>query len=359
MRIGVPKEIKNHEYRVGLLPSGVRELTRRNHKVVIETQAGAGVGFSDEDYMNAGAIIAGSAQEIYQFADLVVKVKEPQPNECLMLKPGQLLFTYLHLAADAHQAELLKASGCTAIGYETLMDADGHLPLLTPMSEIAGRFAVQSGAYFLQKATGGSGVLLSGAPGVLPGHVVILGGGVVGESVLRVALGLGARVTVLDRNINRLRQLEEIYGNCLHTLYSTTDAIEMELLDADLVVGAVLIPGGAAPKLVNREMLSLMKHGSVLVDVAIDQGGCFATSRPTTHADPIYQVDGIIHYCVANIPSAVARTATQALTNATLPYVLQLAEQGEEALSTPAFSGGLNVKAGQIVHPAVVAALAQ
>jgi alanine dehydrogenase len=358
MRIGVPREIKVHEYRVGLVPAGVRELTSAGHEVLIETGAGVGIGITDAEYRAAGASIAGGATEVFERADLVVKVKEPQPAECAMLRSGQVLFTYLHLAPDPHQARALMKSGVTAIAYETVT-RDGTLPLLTPMSEVAGRMSVQVGANCLLKAAGGRGVLLGGVPGVPPAKVVILGGGVAGTHAAQMAVGLHADVTVVDRSIERLRELSAQFGSSLRTAYSTTEAIERLVQEADLVIGAVLIAGAAAPKLVTRAMLSTMQPGSVLVDISIDQGGCFETSRPTTHAEPTFVVDGVVHYCVANMPGAVARTSTFALTNATLPYVRMLADHGwKAALQRDAgFAAGLNVHAGGITHPAVAQAL--
>jgi alanine dehydrogenase len=360
MRIGVPKEIKNHEYRVGLVPASVRELTAAGHQVLVETMAGQGIGYGDQDYVRAGAAIAATADEVFAAADMIVKVKEPQPGECKKLRRGQVLFTYLHLAPDPEQARLLQESGCTAIAYETVTDKAGRLPLLAPMSEIAGRMAIQVGAVALQKSTGGSGVLLGGVPGVLPGRVVVIGGGVVGTNAARMALGLGADVTVLDRSLARLAALDDVFGPALKTVYATADAVEAAVTGADLVVGAVLVVGAAAPKLVSRADLSRMRAGSVLVDVAIDQGGCFETSHATTHADPTYVVDGVVHYCVANMPGGVARTSTQALNNATLPYVLALAGGWQRALAADAgLLAGLNVHDGDITHPAVAKALNQ
>jgi len=359
MLIGVPKEIKNHEYRVGLVPGSVRELVAAGHQVMVETQAGIGIGYLDADYVRAGASVAATADEIFAKAEMIVKVKEPQPAECKKLRKGQLLFTYLHLAPDPEQARLLLESGCTAIAYETVTDRHGRLPLLAPMSEIAGRMAIQVGAVALQKSTGGSGVLLGGVPGVLPGKVVVIGGGVVGTNAARMALGLGADVTVLDKSLARLAALDDLFGPGLKTVYATTDAVEEAVIGADLVVGAVLVAGAAAPKLVARRDLSLMRPGSVLVDVSIDQGGCFETSHATTHADPTYVVDGVVHYCVANMPGGVARTSTQALNNATLPYVLALAGKGWQKATADdsGLMNGLNVHAGHITHPAVAAAL--
>lgn len=353
--IGVPTEIKNHEYRVGLTPAGARELTHAGHRVSVQAGAGAGIGCSDADYQAAGAQILPDAAAVFAQAELIVKVKEPQPQECAMLRPGQTLFTYLHLAPDPVQAEGLLQSGCTAIAYETITDPRGGLPLLAPMSEVAGRMAIQVGAVALQKANGGLGVLLGGVPGVAPAKVVVIGGGVVGTHAARMAMGLGAEVLVLDRSLPRLRQLDEVFGGRLHTGYASLDATEAAVLAADLVVGAVLVPGASAPKLICREQLARMKPGAVIVDVAIDQGGCFETSRATTHADPTYVVDGIVHYCVANMPGAVPRTSTFALTNATLPFVLALADKGWKAAcaADPHLAAGLTVHAGSITHEAV------
>ncbi|MFD1627393.1 alanine dehydrogenase [Azospirillum griseum] len=358
-RVGVPKEIKNHEYRVGLTPGSVRELTSVGHSALVQTGAGAEIGFSDDDYRAAGASIADSAAQVFADSDMIVKVKEPQPAECRMLRPGQLLFTYLHLAPDPEQARLLMESGCTAIAYETVTDRNGRLPLLAPMSEIAGRMAIQVGAVALQKSNGGSGVLLGGVPGVLPGKVLVIGGGVVGANAARMALGLGADVVIADRSVPRLAQLDDLFGPRLKTVYASVDALDKLVVDADLVVGAVLVVGAAAPKLVKREQLSRMRKGSVLVDVAIDQGGCFETSHATTHSDPTYVVDGIVHYCVANMPGAVARTSTEALNHATLPFAMALAAKGwKQALADdPHLAAGLNVHAGAITHPAVADAL--
>jgi alanine dehydrogenase len=359
MKIGVPKEIKIHEYRVGLVPAGVRELVDSGHKVLVQSGAGAGIGFDDSHYKSAGALIAQRAQEVFATADLVVKVKEPQLAECQQLRNGQTLFTYLHLAADPEQAQALLASGATAIAYETVTAPDGSLPLLTPMSEVAGRMSVQVGANSLQKANGGFGVLLGGVPGVAPAKVVILGGGVSGTHAAEMAIGLRADVTVVDRSVKRLRELSSIFGSQLKTVYSTAHAIEELVREADLVIGAVLIAGAAAPKLVTHAMVKTMKPGAVLVDIAIDQGGCFETSRPTTHAEPTYVLDGVIHYCVTNMPGAVPRTSTFALTNATLPYVRALADHGwQQAIANdPGLARGLNVHAGQLTHEAVAAAL--
>ncbi len=358
-RVGVPKEIKNHEYRVGLTPGSVRELTSSGQTVLVQTGAGAEIGFSDDDYRAAGAEIAATAEQVFASADMIVKVKEPQPAECRMLRPGQLLFTYLHLAPDPEQARLLMESGCTAIAYETVTDRNGRLPLLAPMSEIAGRMAIQVGAVALHKSAGGSGVLLGGVPGVLPGKVLVIGGGVVGANAARMALGLGADVVIADRSVPRLAQLDDLFGPRLKTVYASVDALDKLVAEADLVVGAVLVVGAAAPKLVKRAQLARMRKGSVLVDVAIDQGGCFETSCATTHSDPIYIVDGILHYCVANMPGAVARTSTEALNHATLPFAQALAVKGwKRALAEdPYLVAGLNVHAGAITHPAVAQAL--
>jgi alanine dehydrogenase len=358
MLVGVPKEIKNHEYRVGLTPAGVRELVAHGHRVVAESGCGIGIGIDDAQYAGAGAEIIATASEIFASAELIIKVKEPQPDECRQLRPGQLLFTYLHLAPDPRQTELLITSGVTAIAYETVTDRRGGLPLLAPMSEVAGRMAIQAGAHCLEKAQGGSGVLLGGVPGVERANVVVIGGGMVGLNAARMAAGLGADVTILDKNLSRLTVIDEQFGDRIKTVFSTTESIERLVRGADLVIGAVLVPGAAAPKLVSRALLSQMRKGSVLVDVAIDQGGCFETSRPTTHAEPTYLVDGIVHYCVANMPGAVARTSTFALTNATLPYVLALANQGVQALTGDScFLEGLNVHRGKVTNQPVCDAL--
>jgi alanine dehydrogenase len=359
MKIGVPKEIKIHEYRVGLVPAGVRELVDAGHQVQVESGAGAGIGFDDAHYRAAGGGVVPRAEEIFASSELIIKVKEPQLAECQMLRTGQTLFTYLHLAADLEQAQALIASGATAIAYETVTAPDGSLPLLTPMSEVAGRMSVQVGANCLQKANGGFGVLLGGVPGVAPAKVVVLGGGVSGTHAVEMAVGLRADVTVVDRSVKRLRELSTVFGNQLKTVYSTAHAIEELVRDADLVIGAVLIAGAAAPKLVTRAMVKTMKPGAVLVDIAIDQGGCFETSRPTTHAEPTYVLDGVIHYCVTNMPGAVPRTSTFALTNATLPYVKSLADHGWRAAiaKDAGLARGLNVHAGQVTHEAVASAL--
>jgi alanine dehydrogenase len=355
MLIGVPKEIKNHEYRVGMTPTSVREAVRHGHQLWVETNAGAGIGASDADYAQAGAKIISSASEIFAKADMIIKVKEPQASERKMLREGQILYTYLHLAPDPAQTKELVASGAICIAYETVTSARGGLPLLAPMSQVAGRMSVQSGAHCLEKAQGGRGVLLGGVPGVAPGKVVILGGGVVGTNAAIIALGMGADVTVLEKNTDRMEELVGRFGTSLKTIYSTQGAVEEECASADLVIGGVLIPGAAAPKLVTKTMLKDWKPGSVLVDVAIDQGGCAETSKATTHADPTYVVDGVIHYCVANMPGGVARTSTYALNNVTLPYALAIAGKGwKKALSDDAhLRNGLNVASGKVTYKAV------
>ena len=359
MLIGVPREIKVREYRVGLIPANVRELVAHGHQVVIEREAGAGIGVTDGDYQAVGATIAADAAEVFAQAEMIVKVKEPQAGERRMLKPHHVLFTYLHLAPDPEQAKELVASGATCIAYETVTSPAGGLPLLAPMSEVAGRMSVQAGAYFLEKAHGGLGVLLGGVPGVDPAKVVVLGGGVVGTHAIHIALGMGADVWVLDRNVDVLKSLWRQFGRPLNTVFSTRDAVERHVLSADLVIGGVLIPGAEAPKLVTADMVRRMKPGSVVVDVAIDQGGCFETSRPTTHDDPTYLVDGVIHYCVANMPGGVPRTSTFALNNATLPFVLALADKGwKRALTDDAhLRNGLNVHRGHVTYEAVAKAL--
>ncbi|BBO27880.1 alanine dehydrogenase [Marisediminitalea aggregata] len=361
MLVGVPKEIKNHEYRVGLTPAAVKEFVAHGHQVMVETNAGTAIGFTDELYQNAGAMIVDTAEQIFAEAEMIVKVKEPQPSECKQLRKGQTLYTYLHLAPDPVQTELLIASGATCIAYETVTDRNGGLPLLAPMSEVAGRMSVQAGAHYLEKAHGGSGTLLGGVPGVAPGKVLIIGGGVVGTQAAKMALGLGADVTILDRSLPRLRQLDDIFNGQVKTVYSTVDAIEHYSANADLVVGAVLIPGAAAPKLLNREHIKNMKPGSVLVDVAIDQGGCFETSKATTHQDPVYIIDDVVHYCVANMPGGVARTSTMALNNATLPFGLALANKGpkQAMLEDIHLLNGLNVHEGKVTYQAVVEALGE
>jgi alanine dehydrogenase len=355
MLVGVPKEIKNHEYRVGLTPPSVHELVARGHQVMVQTGAGAEIGLSDAHYQAAGASIAGEACDIFAQADMIVKVKEPQPGECAMLRPGQILYTYLHLAPDPEQTAALIDAGAVCIAYETITGPGGGLPLLAPMSEVAGRMAIQAGASHLEKSKGGMGLLLGGVPGVAAGHVVVIGAGVVGTNALQMALGSGARVTVLDKNVDRLRQLDLVFGNRISTLYSNAHAIEEAVLSADLVVGGVLVPGAAAPKLVTRAMVARMKKGAVMVDVAIDQGGCFETSHPTTHADPTFMVEGVVHYCVTNMPGAVARTSTFALNNATIAHAIALANKGWQGAlrDDPHLKNGLNVCQGKITHQAV------
>lgn len=359
MLIGVPKEIKNHEYRVGLVPSSVRELIAHGHHVIIETHAGMGIGINDATYKAAGAKIVSSAKEIFERADMVVKVKEPQHNECKMLRKDQILFTYLHLAPDPEQTKGLLESGCVAIAYETVTDQFGGLPLLAPMSEVAGRMSIQAGAYCLEKSRGGRGVLLGGVPGVASARIVVIGGGVVGTNAIRMATGMEAHVTVIDKSIHRLKELDAQFGSKLNTIYSTHDAIERYVTEADLVIGAVLIPGAAAPKLITRELIKKMHTGSVIVDVAIDQGGCAETSHATTHQDPTYVVDGVVHYCVANMPGGVARTAAFALNNATLPFILQIANKGYRMalLENTHLLKGLNVCHGHITYQAVADAM--
>ena len=355
MKVGVPKEIKTHEYRVGLTPAAVRELTVHGHAVVVQQDAGIGIGFNDDAYRAAGATIAATAAEIFAAADMIVKVKEPQPSEIAALRPGQVLFTYLHLAADKEQTEGLMRSGATCIAYETVTDPRGALPLLAPMSEVAGRMSVQVGAHCLEKEQGGAGVLLGGVPGVPAGKVVVIGGGVSGTNAARMAIGIGAQVTVIDRSITRLKELDQQFGSQIHTLYSTTAAIEAAVVEADLVIGAVLVPGAAAPKLVTRDMVKQMRPGSVVVDIAIDQGGCLETSWPTTHAAPTYVEEGVVHYCVTNMPGAVARTSTIALGNATLPFVMALANKGwrQALIDDVHLCNGLNVHAGVVTYQAV------
>ena len=359
MLIGVPREIKPDEYRVGLTPTSVREIIAAGHSVIVETGAGDGIGMPDASYQLAGAEVVADADSIFARAEMVVKVKEPQPVECARLREGQILFTYLHLAPDPEQAASLLASGVIAIAYETVTASDGSLPLLAPMSEVAGRMAVQAGAHCLEREAGGAGILLGGVPGVRAANVVVIGGGVVGTNAIRVAMGMEAQVTVIDRSLKRLQALDFQFGGRLNTIYSTREAVEEYATDADLVVGAVLVVGAAAPRLLNRENLRQMRDGSVLVDVAIDQGGCFETSRPTTHSDPTYIEEGIVHYCVANMPGAVPRTSAYELNNATLPYVLALANKGypQALLDDPGLRDGLNVHCGQVTHPAVAEAL--
>ena len=359
MRIGIPKEIKTHEYRVGLTPASVRELVHRGHSVFLETYAGEGSGFCDTEYQNAGASILQTPEDIFAIADLIVKVKEPQPSECNLLRPGQILFTFLHLSPDPGQAHKLLNASCVAIAYETVTNSSGGLPLLAPMSEIAGRVSAQVGARMLEKLMGGRGILLGGATGVLPAKVVILGGGVAGLNAARIASGMGADVMILDKNTQRLHDIDLWFHGTLKTACSQLDLIEQSVAEADLIIGSVLIPGGSSPKLVTTSMVSSMHKGAVLIDVSIDQGGCFETSRPTTHENPTYFVDGVVHYCVTNIPGVVPRTSTLALNNATLPFVIALADKGyRQALQDdPFLAAGLNVWEGNITHPAVAESL--
>jgi alanine dehydrogenase len=359
MRVGVPKEIKNHEYRVGLTPASVSELTSKGHAVIVQTSAGNGIDFSDEDYRAAGAEIVAGAAEVFSRSDMIVKVKEPQPEEIALLEPRHILFTYLHLAADKPQAEGLMRSGATCIAYETVTSPNRSLPLLKPMSEVAGRMSIQVGAHYLEKEQGGRGILLGGVPGVAPARIAILGGGVAGVNAAQMAVGLRADVTIYDINNDRLAELDMHFGSQIKTAYASKAAIAAAVSRAHLVIGAVLVPGASAPKLVSREMLKTMKRGSVLVDIAIDQGGCFETSHPTTHDDPVFEVDGVIHYCVANMPGAVARTSTFALNNATLPFVMRLADLGAEAAmaADPHLAAGLNISAGVVRHAAVAQSL--
>ncbi len=355
MLVGVPKEIKAQEARVGLVPASVREIVRAGSEVIVEKTAGSGIGIPDEAYEAAGAVLVDTADEIFARADLVVKVKEPQPSECRRLREGQILFTYLHLAPDPMQTRLLKESGVSAIAYETVTEPGGGLPLLTPMSQVAGRMSIQAGAHCLEMVEGGSGILLGGVPGVSPANVVVIGGGVVGTNAARMAMGMEAQVTVLDRSLARLRVLDFQFGSKLNTIYSTAEMLEQYVTNADLVIGAVLVPGAAAPRLVTRDMLKAMRPGSVVVDVAIDQGGCFETSRATTHEEPTYVEEGVVHYCVANMPGAVPRTSTFALNNATLPFILNLVTKGLKValLSDSHLLEGLNVHRGKITHEAV------
>lgn len=359
MLVGVPKELKSQENRVGLVPGSVREIVRAGSFVLVETGAGLGIGITDEQYRAAGAEIASTAEEVFERSELIVKVKEPQPLECQRLREGQTLFAYLHLAPDPKQTRLLKESGVTAIAYETVTGNEGGLPLLMPMSQVAGRMSIQAGAHCLEMAQGGSGVLLGGVPGVAPANVVVIGGGVVGTNAVRMAMGMEARVTVLDKSLSRLRELDFQFGSKLNTIYATVEALEHYVSEADLVIGAVLVPGAAAPKLVTHSMLKMMRPGSVVVDVAIDQGGCFGTSRPTTHLDPTYVVDQVVHYCVTNMPGAVPRTSTFALNNATLPFVMSLVTKGVKLalLSDGHLLNGLNVHKGMITHEAVASDL--
>ena len=358
MRVGVPKEIKTHEYRVGLTPGAVREYVGSGHSVVVETKAGAGIGADDDAYRGAGATIVGTAAEVFATADMIVKVKEPQPAEWAQLREEQILFTYLHLAADPAQTKGLIASGCTAIAYETVTDAQGGLPLLAPMSEVAGRLSIEAAGSALKRYVGGRGLLIGGVPGVKPARIVVIGGGVVGTHAARMAVGLGAEVTILERSLPRLRELDELFESKVRTRFSTMEAIEEEVFAADVVIGAVLVPGASAPKLVSRDMLKSMRRGAVLVDVAIDQGGCFETSHATTHAEPTYEIDGVIHYCVANMPGAVPLTSSQALNNATLPFGLALANKGFAAtLENLHLRAGLNVHRGRLTYKAVADSL--
>jgi alanine dehydrogenase len=361
MRVGVPKEIKNHEYRVGLTPPSVAELVAAGHEVIVETKAGGGIDFEDQDYIDAGAKIAPDAKSTFAQADMIVKVKEPQAREIALLEARHLLFTYLHLAPDPEQAKGLMKSGATCIAYETVTANDRSLPLLKPMSEVAGRMSVQVGAHYLEKEQGGRGVLLGGVPGVAPAKVAILGGGVSGVNAAQMAVGMRADVTIYDINNARLAELDMFFSSQIKTAYASKSAIAHAVANAHLVIGAVLVPGAAAPKLVTRDMLPTMKRGSVLVDIAIDQGGCFETSRPTTHDDPVFEIEGVIHYCVANMPGAVARTSTFALNNATLPFALKLANMGAEAAmkADPHLANGLNVMDGKIRHQAVAEALGE
>lgn len=358
MRIGVPKEIKDQENRVGMIPASVRELTARGHSIVVQENAGQGIGFSNEDYRVAGADVVKSAAEIFSTTDMIVKVKEPLSVECKQLREGQLIFTYLHLAPDPKQTDLLLQSGCVAIAYETVTDEQGGLPLLTPSSEVAGRLSVQAGAHCLEKAQGGRGVLLGGVPGVAPAKVVILGGGVAGTQALKIALGMGADVVVLDKSLKKLRELDNLFP-AAQTAYANAESIDAYVTAADLVIGAVLVPGAAAPKLVTRSLLRKMHPGSVIVDLSIDQGGCFETSKPTTHTDPIFVEEGVVHYCVTNMPGGVPYTSTIALNNATLPFIIALADKGYRAacLENPHLLRGLNICAGKLTHQAVAEAL--
>ena len=355
MRIGVPKEIKVHEYRVGLVPASVRELVHNGHEVIVEQDAGMGVGFEDADYAVIGAEILPAAADVFKNTDMIIKVKEPQATEISMLRPDQILFTYLHLAAEPDQTQGLVNSGCIGIAYETVTDDRGGLPLLAPMSEVAGRMSIQVGALCLEKEKGGKGILLGGVPGVPVAKVVVLGGGVVGTNAARMAIGLEASVTVIDKSLPRLNELDMQFGPTLNTIYATMETVEQYVIGADLVIGAVLIPGAAAPRLVTKDMIKKMQKGSVVVDVAIDQGGCFETSKPTTHADPTYIVDDVVHYCVTNMPGAVARTSARALNNATLPFVIALANKGyQQALQDdPHLLNGLNIHKGHVTYEAV------
>lgn len=360
MRIGVPREIKKQEHRVGMTPASVREMVQHGHEVMVQTQAGSAIGFNDASYEQAGAMILPDAPSVFEKADMIIKVKEPQPQECAMLREGQILFTYLHLAADKPQAEALVKSGCIAIAYETVTGREGRgLPLLAPMSEVAGRLSVQEGAHYLMKHLGGEGKLLGGVAGVPSASVLVIGGGVAGFNAARMAVGMEARVTILERSPDRLRELDDYFAGRADVLYSTTDTIEAYLEDTDLVIGSVLVPGASAPKLVTKDMLKSMRAGAVMVDIAIDQGGCFETSRPTTHADPVYVEGGIVHYCVANMPGAVPLTSTMALNHAVLPYALKIADKGwEAALAGDAgLRAGLNICKGKVTHQGVAESL--
>ncbi len=359
MLIGIPKEIKNHEYRVGATPAGVREMIAMGHKVIVEKSAGAAIDFSDQKYLSCGAIIVDDASQIYSQAEMILKVKEPQKIECEMIKPNQIIFSYLHLAAEPELTKMLIKSKAVAIAFETVTSSDNSLPLLAPMSEVAGKLSIQAGALALERTSGGSGILLGGVPGVMAAKVVVLGGGVSGTNAAKVAIGMGARVTILDKSLSRIRYLCDIFGNSASILYASLENIENQLLEADLVIGAVLIPGASAPKLVSKELVKKMKPGSVMVDISIDQGGCFETSKPTSHSKPTYIIDNIVHYCVTNMPGAVARTSTQALENATLPFTLELANKGyKKALSSNIhLRNGLNVIDGKITYKAVADSL--
>lgn len=361
MLIGVPKEIKNFEYRVGLTPSSVRELVANGHQVIVQKGAGEKISFDDQSYLDAGGQIVETAEDIFKSADMIIKVKEPQAQECKLLRENQILFTYLHLAPDPEQAKLLQASGCIAVAYETVTDKRGGLPLLAPMSEVAGRMSIQAGANCLEIKNGGRGILLGGVPGVAPAKVVVIGGGMAGTNAVRMAMGMGAHVVVIDKSLDRLNLLDLQFGSKVNTIFSTADAIEKHLVNADLVVGAVLIPGGFAPKLVSHAMVKEMQPGAVIVDISIDQGGCFETSRPTTHHNPTYIMDGVVHYCVTNMPGAVPRTSTVALNNVTLPFILSLANFGYKAAMQrdPHLLNGLNISHGKITHRAVAEALHQ
>ena len=361
MKIGCPKEIKNQEYRVGLIPATVKELTKLGHSVFIQESSGIGSGFLDSEYESAGAQILSNAAKVFSNSEMIIKVKEPQAEERKLLKSDQILFTYLHLAPDPVQSKELIDSKVTAIAYETVTDGRGGLPLLAPMSEVAGKLAPQVGSWTLQKANGGRGVLMGGVPGVLPANILVIGGGVVGTNSARVACGMGANVTILDRSIERMKEIDDCFGPQIKTAYSSLETINELSKQADMIIGAVLIPGAKAPKLIERSQLSRMKKGAVLVDVAIDQGGCFETSKPTTHDDPIYEVDGIVHYCVANMPGAVARTSTMALNNATMPFIMQIAEKGwaKACLDNPHLKNGLNVHKGKIAYEAVASSLGE